>query len=127
MLIIVLSPIVALILNFYTFNFFKGRNKREPDSIVVRRERIILINITLQGILSIIGQYPMAITKFLIQQEISYIPDNVHLIVDFLLFVHFSLSTLITIIFLKDVRQEVRQIFTKNTDNNNIVVRFMKF
>ncbi|CEF69926.1 Hypothetical protein SRAE_2000457200 [Strongyloides ratti] len=124
-IVILLSPIFALILNIVTFDFFKKRNRREPESIVIKRERLILINITLQGILAILCQSPTAIITYLTQVYLLNIPNIYYLISNFLLFSHFGISTLITIMFLKDVRQEICGSFSGYVDHN-LVKRFMK-
>uniref|UniRef100_A0A0N5BCG0 G_PROTEIN_RECEP_F1_2 domain-containing protein n=1 Tax=Strongyloides papillosus TaxID=174720 RepID=A0A0N5BCG0_STREA len=123
--VILLSPVFALILNFVTFDFFKKRNRREPESNVIKRERLILINITLQGILSILCQSPTAILTYLTQAYLINIPSIYYLISNFLLFSHFGISTLITIIFLKDVRQEICESFSGYVDHR-VIKSFMK-
>uniref|UniRef100_A0A0K0ENK3 G-protein coupled receptors family 1 profile domain-containing protein n=1 Tax=Strongyloides stercoralis TaxID=6248 RepID=A0A0K0ENK3_STRER len=124
-IVILLSPIFALILNIVTFDFFKKRNRREPESIIIKRERLILINITLQGILAILCQSPTAIILYLTQVYSLNIPNIYYLTSNFLLFSHFGFSTLITIMFLKDVRKEICKSFNGYVDHK-LIKRFMK-
>uniref|UniRef100_A0A0N5C694 G_PROTEIN_RECEP_F1_2 domain-containing protein n=1 Tax=Strongyloides papillosus TaxID=174720 RepID=A0A0N5C694_STREA len=122
--VILLSLVFALILNFVTFDFFKKRSRREPEFNVIKRERLILTNIILQGILSILCQPSTAILKYLTQSYLINIPSMYYLISNFLLFSHFGISTLI-IIFLKDVRQEIFESFSGYVDHK-LIKSFIK-